>query len=397
MFQVEANISMTKKSTAWWLVGVVGLLIAAVVLLGLGLMGYTEAAAAPGKPPGPPKRPTPLPTALLGIRNRDTAISPTPLKSGIEMTYTFQLSVDTGSMDARNVVLNLPFVGNQKYLGFEATNPGWKVREGLTDRVLVDLNTLKAGDVGTITIRATFATNYDKTIFRQTVYLRWDDDFQSREVGVNLTAPVEEPPVAKPSPIPDPTLPPTIGPSGPFAGVADPGKPNSDSGWYFPATRHNLHGDFLAYWLSHGALTVLGFPLSEEFQDGGRTVQFFERAVMEFWPENPSSYRVLLRSLGREVGQLEAGVPSTGPAPLPGSVYYPETGHWLDGQFVETWQDRGGLAQFGFPIGEPVEIDGKLIQWTERARFELDLTHPDQIVLLGLVGTEAAQRRGQLP
>ena len=40
-------------------------------------------------------------------------------------------------------------------------------------------------------------------------------------------------------------------------------------------------------------------------------------------------------------------------------------------------------------------MDGdKLIQWTERARFELDLSRPNQLVMLGLVGNESAQNKG---
>ncbi len=49
---------------------------------------------------------------------------------------------------------------------------------------------------------------------------------------------------------------------------------------------HGLGGGFLAYFKAHGGVDVLGFPESEEFQFEGRTTQIFERAVLQFFPEN---------------------------------------------------------------------------------------------------------------
>ncbi len=80
-------------------------------------------------------------------------------------------------------------------------------------------------------------------------------------------------------------------------------------------THHNLCGDFLAYWTSHGlefgdsdvsyreSLALFGYPISERFTDPetGLSVQYFERAVFEYHPENAGTpYAVLLRRLGAE-------------------------------------------------------------------------------------------------
>jgi len=51
-------------------------------------------------------------------------------------------------------------------------------------------------------------------------------------------------------------------------------------------------------------VAVFGYPLTEEIQEDGRTVQYFERSVFEYWPENPPEYTVLLRRLGADA--LEA-------------------------------------------------------------------------------------------
>src|SRR5690606_40578661 len=50
----------------------------------------------------------------------------------------------------------------------------------------------------------------------------------------------------------------------------------------------------------YGAVHVFGFPISEEFEEGGYNVQYFERARMEWHPENAGTpYVVLLGHLGR--------------------------------------------------------------------------------------------------
>ena len=76
------------------------------------------------------------------------------------------------------------------------------------------------------------------------------------------------------------------------------------NGRYFPQTGHTLGGAFRAYWESHGRLAQQGYPLSDEFLErsalDGRTytVQYFERAVLEWHPENAPPDQVLLSLLG---------------------------------------------------------------------------------------------------
>ena len=70
---------------------------------------------------------------------------------------------------------------------------------------------------------------------------------------------------------------------------------------YFPQTGHALGNGFLAYWRERGGVGTFGYPLSEELQENGRTVQYFERARFEVVPataEGPAS--VILGQIGRE-------------------------------------------------------------------------------------------------
>ena len=67
-----------------------------------------------------------------------------------------------------------------------------------------------------------------------------------------------------------------------------------------------MGGKFRAYWESHGGLAQQGLPISNEFTeasdlDPGKsyTVQYFERAVFEYHPENAGTpFEVLLAQLG---------------------------------------------------------------------------------------------------
>jgi len=70
---------------------------------------------------------------------------------------------------------------------------------------------------------------------------------------------------------------------------------------YFPQTGHALSNGFLAYWRERGGVNTFGYPLSEELQENGRPVQYFERARFEVVPataDTPAS--VGLGQIGRE-------------------------------------------------------------------------------------------------
>jgi hypothetical protein len=81
--------------------------------------------------------------------------------------------------------------------------------------------------------------------------------------------------------------------------------PNTEPGSVlFKETGKRVGGLFLDYWKKNGALPQQGFPISDEFNQvsdlNGRTykVQYFERAVFEYHPEEKPEYRVLLSQLG---------------------------------------------------------------------------------------------------
>ena len=72
---------------------------------------------------------------------------------------------------------------------------------------------------------------------------------------------------------------------------------------YFPETGHTVRGEFLDYFNQHGGLRIFGYPITEQFTLNGRTVQYFQRARLDLYPENQASQRVRLGLLGEELGK----------------------------------------------------------------------------------------------
>ena len=77
-------------------------------------------------------------------------------------------------------------------------------------------------------------------------------------------------------------------------------QPNGEY-YYFEETSHSLANGFKKYWDANGGLPVFGFPISEEFEEDGIVVQYFERVRMEWHPDNAGTeFEILLGHLGRE-------------------------------------------------------------------------------------------------
>jgi heat shock protein HslJ len=102
------------------------------------------------------------------------------------------------------------------------------------------------------------------------------------------------------------------------------------------------------------------------------------------------------KSTGAIVNYISSA-PPTSPGTTPGiptSRTFPETGKTVQGQFLDYWNNNGGLQQQGYPISEEMQevsdTDGKTytVQYFERAEFEY---HPELAtankVLLSLLGT----------
>lgn len=209
--------------------------------------------------------------------------------------------------------------------------------------------------------------------------------------------------------------------SSPIPATAQPLDPLLPPGICFPETSKCVRGLLYNYWVENGGLAQQGFAITDEFNEvnslDGKTyrVQYFERARFEFHPEKVNTpFVVLLGLLGRD--QFQARYPADRPKPGgpagnlgdPGVCFPEATGFCIKGAFLNYWQQRGGLAQHGYPLTEEFtevnSADSKpyTVQYFERGRFEYHAENAGTPfeVLLGLVGREIYQRKhpgGQPP
>ena len=141
---------------------------------------------------------------------------------------------------------------------------------------------------------------------------------------------------------------------------------------YFPETGHNVIFGFKKYFENRGGAQTFGFPLTEEFIEGGLTVQYFQRARFEYHPELAGTkYEVQLGLLGDQI--TAASRPLPGVAPFPSNSehrYFPETGHSVNFAFLNYWESEGALDALGFPISEELFENGAPVQYFQRARLE---------------------------
>jgi hypothetical protein len=157
-------------------------------------------------------------------------------------------------------------------------------------------------------------------------------------------------------------------------------KPNdSPDSIIFPETGKRLGGGFLNYWRENGGLTLYGYPISDEFVEksdlDGKTytVQYFERVVFEWHPENKPPYNILLSQLGtaRYRARQATPVPPT-PTPIPPRKFGIDgqggLGEGIDTDLLKAQYDAGArvrLVHLGWDVlqpGGPDSWDGRVAQ-----------------------------------
>lgn len=147
------------------------------------------------------------------------------------------------------------------------------------------------------------------------------------------------------------------------------------------------------------------YPVRVEVTDswGHRAISSSARAAPAAAPQgSPGGSRSpgTATSTGEGTG---AGDETGGGGPRPAAVNptalltFAETGHTLQGRFLDFWQRHGGLAVFGFPMTEqrtgPSSVTTQVF---ERSRFEYHPEHdPPYDVTLGRLGVEALQAQGR--
>lgn len=138
---------------------------------------------------------------------------------------------------------------------------------------------------------------------------------------------------------------------------------------YFSETGHSVSGEFWKYYQSvPNADLVFGYPLTEAFTDtkSGRVVQYFTRARFEYHPEQPDGQRVRLSTLGTAVYVPGRAISMFSPT---GCRTF-QDGYFACYAFLEFFDKYGGEAIFGQPISGFESLNGRIVQYFERARFD---------------------------
>jgi hypothetical protein len=167
---------------------------------------------------------------------------------------------------------------------------------------------------------------------------------------------------------------------------------------YIPETGHTIDGLFLDLWRSGGGALSYGNPITAEItEDAGQTVQYYEYARFEYWPQGDENGNyVVLGEIGHELGPplLVRRFTARGMAPPLGDMsvlrawqpvssaiasalvfekpsyrYVPETKHGVWGGFRAWWEATGEAAYLGNPISEEYIADGASYQVFERGKL----------------------------
>ncbi len=164
----------------------------------------------------------------------------------------------------------------------------------------------------------------------------------------------------------------------------------------FPATGKRVQGDFLRFFEANGGVDLFGPPITDEFVENGRTVQYFSRVRFEAWPENPPTHRVQLGLLAVQMGKVQPPIVANVAPDDPVRRFFPETGHVVAFAFKEFWETRGGVDVFGYPTTEQLVENGRIVQYFQRVRMEWHPENaPADAVVLGDLGSEYLRAAGQ--
>ena len=146
-----------------------------------------------------------------------------------------------------------------------------------------------------------------------------------------------------------------------------------------------VKGDFLNFFDRHGGIEIFGYPLTAEFEEEGRLVQYFHRGRMELHPENSPEQRVILGPLGELLAAPEPPVAENNAHS--NSRFFPQTGHTVASAFLRFFEARGGASFFGYPITEMMVENEHIVQYFQRARLDWRPDNPPNLrVQLGRLG-----------
>jgi hypothetical protein len=99
---------------------------------------------------------------------------------------------------------------------------------------------------------------------------------------------------------------------------------NSNIHHYFPETGYVVSYAFLDFFRQKGGLDIFGYPRSQFLYENGHIVQYFQRARMEWHPEDTPGTQMRLSNIGDAYVE-RFGVPPDVAGPVPPQIVVPPT------------------------------------------------------------------------
>jgi lipoprotein-anchoring transpeptidase ErfK/SrfK len=164
---------------------------------------------------------------------------------------------------------------------------------------------------------------------------------------------------------------------------------------YIPDTGQSIDGVFLDYWRANGGANAYGNPITPEFTLNGHTVQYYQYARFEYWPEDADGNVVHLGAIGEELRPqlvMRQGIAGSAPGalaqlaqislawlPVSNSVaktpesdtftYVSASGHTISNGFKSFWESTGGADYLGNPLTEEYKLGDTTYQVFERGQL----------------------------
>jgi hypothetical protein len=171
--------------------------------------------------------------------------------------------------------------------------------------------------------------------------------------------------------------------------VFDPDSENDGAPKPIEGTPFYVKRDIRRVWDTFGGQYSFGLPLMNAYKraEDNRVVQYFEAGVIVLYPDarDDEDYqelghleKLMARARLMDVGSqyTEGRVFAPPEREYRGERYFPETGHYLRGEFRRVYQNSLGEWRLGLPLSEQIleEVNGEqlVVQYFENGRLELD-------------------------
>ena len=149
-------------------------------------------------------------------------------------------------------------------------------------------------------------------------------------------------------------------------------RPTPPDAVYAPKSGHHISGPFLRWWLQNDGESILGWPVSEPEEIGGKQVQFFQRGALSNSGADPVEHGIEPMHLGRTWGlENDPQALAPGAGDRSSVFWFGRTGRGVHPAFWQSFVDGGGAGAFGYPISGVVAREGGRVQLFTRARLRL--------------------------